>query len=653
MQLRSLFALVALLLLLAACSSKPSRPQPEPTPPEDKATLSGQLSFRSAGFSTEELLAARAGTPFIPGQLIVRRTEELLLDNQSMTLSGEAGRVGFVRNLAVPGERSALYVNSSLTPDETLALARQLSSEPGVDYAYPNYLLQPASNRTIRQAPVTPNDELYQHQWHYEAINLPQAWSITTGSPNTVIAVIDTGIVPHPDLTSNRLQGYDFISDPRMAGDGDGRDPDPFDEGNDIPLGNDQFASSYHGTHVAGTISAATNNQVGLAGVDWEAQLLPIRVLGVGGGSLIDILEATYWAAGGEVEGVPPNTTPAKIINLSLGGDGPCLPDQQFVIDYAVSRGSVVVVASGNEDEPTANKDPGNCNNVINVGATDYLGNRSPYSNYGPEIHIMAPGGDLTANNFDPQYPDGVLSLGFYDEAQEFTFTFMEGTSMSAPHVAGVIGLMVSVNPNLTHNEILQILTTTAKPLSDAQCRQPRGCGAGLIDAYAAVSAAAGGAGQPPTEPPPPPSQPPPPSEPPAPGEPSPPGEPAPPPSPTEPAPPPAGHPNGPTIVIAVQENPRTGELTVTGQADSAAFLQRYSMQVEPGETAVLAWMDVNQNFEIDAGDYVGVYPWPLNVQSGSSRDDVNILLDRVTGFAWNSPYAAPLKEQMLHLREP
>ena len=137
------------------------------------------------------------------------------------------------------------------------------------------------------RATAAPNDRGYSLQWHYPTLNLPAAWDLVPDATDVVVAVIDSGIVPHPDLT-NVLPGYDMISDPQNAGDGDGRDSNPRDEGGDTPNG----GSSWHGSHVAGTIGADTNNEVGVAGVAWNAKLLPVRVLGKKGGTSFDIAAA-------------------------------------------------------------------------------------------------------------------------------------------------------------------------------------------------------------------------------------------------------------------------------------------------------------------------------------------------------------------------
>lgn len=430
---------------------------------------------------------------FVPGELIVKFKSSL----STQALSAlQVGSVQLMRVRSVPVASLQLYRATGIDKTRTLELARALNAREDVLYAHPNYILKPLAE---------PNDEFYRYQWHYPAINLPQAWDITTGAASTVVAIIDTGILfkdgdinrTHPDFNGKVLPGYDFISDPNIALDGDGRDPDPFDVG-DNPDGQ----SSYHGSHVGGTVAAATNNSIGVSGVNWQARLLPVRVLGAGGGNMVDILEGALWAAGFDVSGVPQNPNPASIINMSLGGPGECYPAMQDVFNRILTR-AIVVVAAGNENQNAANVSPASCSGVITVGATDFAGNRAPYSNYGSRIDVMAPGGDVSADLNGDGYSDGVLSTSFKDGSNGgFFYTFLNGTSMAAPHVAGVVSLMKALKPDLSAAEAVAVLRATARPLNATQCNRPSGseCGAGLIDAFAALkslqSGTTPGAGQ-------------------------------------------------------------------------------------------------------------------------------------------------------------
>ncbi|TWG93021.1 serine protease, partial [Luteimonas sp. J16] len=296
-------------------------------------------------------------------------------------------RLTHERRLAVGAD--VVRVDRKLGRADAEALIRQLAADPNVEYVEVDKLNRPF---------FTPNDPRYADQWHYfEAtggLNLPSAWDKSTGA-GVVVAVLDTGITSHSDLNGNRLPGYDFISNATVAGDGNGRDSDPSDPG-DFYGG---YASSWHGTHVAGTIAALTNNGVGAAGVAFNAKIVPVRVLGRGGGYDSDIIDAITWASGGIVSGVPANANPAEVINLSLGGEGPCSTTWQNAINGAVGRGTTIVVAAGNDNANVSGYSPGNCANVVSVAANDRQGNRAWYSNYGNLIDVTAPGGETCVPN--------------------------------------------------------------------------------------------------------------------------------------------------------------------------------------------------------------------------------------------------------------
>ncbi len=334
-------------------------------------------------------------------------------------------------------------------------------------------------------------DTYYESQWHYYektgGIELPSAWDITTGKEDIVVAVVDTGIVEHPDLKENVLLGADLISDVGIANDGDGRDNDSSDPGDWIERGDSCFQgfennSSWHGTHVAGTVSARSDNGMGVTGVSWQSKILPVRVLGKCGGWLSDIAEGIRWAAGGRVVGVSDNANPADVINLSLGGVGPCGATMQAAIDFAVSKGAVVIVAAGNDQQDLdfTSYVPANCRNVINVGASNRNSFRAFYSNYGQSIDVMAPGGDFSGNVFSTSN-DGAKT------PNRPSYKGLSGTSMAAPHVAGVVALMKSVAPNLFPAQIEDILKKTTKFLN---CNREGGCGSGLVDAFSAINLA-------------------------------------------------------------------------------------------------------------------------------------------------------------------
>ncbi|WP_075793736.1 S8 family peptidase [Massilia putida] len=360
-------------------------------------------------------------------------------------------------------------------------LAADLKSrDASVEYAEPDRMMHPL---------FTPNDSMYSQQWDYfEAtggLNMPPAWDKSTGT-GIRVAVIDTGYRPHADLSGQILAGYDFISDTAVSNDGDGRDSDASDPGDwvaagECGVGQPAENSSWHGTHVAGTIAALTNNGTGVAGIAYGAKIVPVRVLGKCGGYTSDIADGIIWASGGTVTGVPNIAARAQVINMSLGGSGACDTTTQSAINSARSRGTVVVVAAGNESQDASNSNPANCAGVIAVAATNRSGGRASYSNYGTIVDVAAPGGDTGAGILS------TLNAGTTSPGADSYASYM-GTSMATPHVAGVVALMLAKNPNLTPDDVESRLKSSARPFP-ASCS---GCGAGIVDASAAIDAAAG-----------------------------------------------------------------------------------------------------------------------------------------------------------------
>lgn len=385
------------------------------------------------------------------------------------------------------------------------ALAIALMKDPNVLAVEPDRML-------TRQ--YVPNDPGYAQQWHYHTgnggIDAETAWDTTDGA-GVVVAVLDTGSTPHADLLPNLIPGYDFIADLDTAVDGDGRDPDANDPGDwhdgECNIFGIPEDSSWHGTHVAGTIAAATDNGVGVAGVAHGAQVQPVRVLGKCGGYTSDIADAITWASGGSVAGVPDNATPAEVINLSLGGSGSCSALMQTAIDGAVGRGTTVVVAAGNSSSDVSGFTPANCDNVISVAATGPANAFAvDYSNFGEGIDVAAPGGSGVA-----PAEDNILStLNLGAQGQEGDgYAWYAGTSMAAPHVAGTVALMQSVAVK-TPAEVEEILVNTAYAATGFPdgCSYSKMCGSGVIDARYAVAVAAGTEPLPDAPPPPPPPPP-------------------------------------------------------------------------------------------------------------------------------------------------
>ena len=369
---------------------------------------------------------------------------------------------------------TVVQATETLTPGESAGVLASLRGEANVEYAEQDTFLRPAA---------TPNDPQYPKQWDLHedraGMRVPAAWDLTSGL-GAIVAVIDTGITQHNDL-AGVLPGYDFISESTMSNDGDGRDADATDAGDYC---NGEY-SSWHGTHVAGTIGAAANNGEGVAGIAPSSKILPIRALGACGGYMSDIADAVVWAAGGAVSGVPASNYRPQVINMSLGGAGQCGYYLQSALDFAAAQGVTVVAAAGNEDSPASGATPANCNRVVTVGATGREGNRAPYSNYGPEVDVSAPGGDAStggANTILSTLNTGTTVPG------SATYGYMQGTSMAAPHIAGLAALIVAASPNLTPAQIEDILKQTARPLPGT-C-DTGGCGTGLTDAGAALRAA-------------------------------------------------------------------------------------------------------------------------------------------------------------------
>jgi serine protease len=405
---------------------------------------------------------------------------------QMARLSAQAG-VALTYFRPMSGDAHVLQLPRRMPTAEVERIAARLSALPEVAYAEPDYIMQPM---------LVPNDPQYNSQWHYHepyGINLPQAWDISTGNPNIVVAVIDTGHRPHVDLASRIVGGYDFISQLPYANDGDGRDADPQDPGDWVTYAESSDPnspyyrcpvrnSSWHGTHVAGTIGAVTNNGQGVASVNWGAKLLSVRVLGKCGGATSDIADGMRWAAGLLVTGVPANLNPAKVLNLSLGGNSSTCPTTfQSAINAVNAVGSIVVVAAGNSNTNASGATPANCNGVITVGATNRSGVRAWYSNYGSVVDISAPGGDSAG---------GVLSTantGIQGPASD-SYAYKQGTSMAAPHVAGVVSLMLAINPTLNFTQTETILKLTAKPFGPGHtCSGTTTCGAGIVNAHDAL----------------------------------------------------------------------------------------------------------------------------------------------------------------------
>lgn len=429
---------------------------------------------------------AQDASPIAQSQRIQRQNQRTQRLNQALATRGLTGKIQREMN----ADQIVFTLNRGADIQQLRQLAQRIrDTDPTIDYVEPDYRMQIAT---------TPNDPLYALSWSlYETaggINAAAAWNLSTGE-NTRIAILDTGHTFHPDLFPNLLAGYDFISYAQTANDGDGRDNNPFDSGDAVNVGecgtdawgnpspSSPRGNTWHGTHVAGIAAAAGQNSVGSLGVAFNAKIVPVRVLGKCGGYVSDIADGITWASGGSVAGVPANPNPAQVINLSLAGVTNTCPNTYInAINGALARGSVIVAAAGNGSGNANNNAPANCAGVITVAATNRQGAKAAYTDTGSVVAISAAGGDLAssaANGIASTYNAGYDSLG------EYNYAYNQGTSMAAPHVAGVAALMLSVNPQLSPSQVRQIIQSTARPISNCQ-----GCGAGIIDAHAAVLAA-------------------------------------------------------------------------------------------------------------------------------------------------------------------
>ncbi len=460
--------------------------------------------------------SAATGTVMSSERLIVSYKNKALSPSLKLSTVNAAARraragqlaVATARGASAPAAPTAAVVRRLGTGAELMRLTQRVSAaelrsivaeiaaDPAVAYVQVDQLLQ---HTEMEQPLLVPNDPGYaSNQWHLKATpggaNAEPAWNIATGT-GVIVAVLDTGIVPHPDLDASMLPGYDFITDAFVSRRAtNAREPGAYDYGDwkaagECGAGSPASNSSFHGSHVTGTVAEQTNNANGMAGVAFNAKVLPVRVLGRCGGYTSDIADAIIWASGGTVAGVPANTNPAEIINMSLGGSGPCNPTTQAAIDIAVTNGTTVVVAAGNSNGEVANFSPASCNNVISVAAAGVTGARASYSNYGTGIDLAAPGGGGAVDG-DPN--------GYVWQARNSSATSpnlglpvysgFTGTSMAAPHVAGVAALVQSaLTTPLTPAQMELLLTSNTRSFP---VTPDRVIGTGLLDAKLALDAA-------------------------------------------------------------------------------------------------------------------------------------------------------------------
>lgn len=429
-----------------------------------------------AGLNSEQnydqfIVGYRKGSP---ERTSVAKAKESVARAAAAQIGGKALTLKHLRRMGIGSD--VVRADRRLDKVEAESLMRQIAADPDVEYVEVDRRMH---------AFLTPNDYYYlSRQWDlYKAygIRADHAWDVTQGA-GTVIAVIDTGITDHSDLNANILPGYDFINDTAVSNDGDGRDSNASDPGDWVAAnqcGGSHPAqnSSWHGTHVAGTIAAVANNAQGVAGIAHAAKVVPLRALGTCGGYDSDIADAITWAAGGSVPGVPANPNPAEVINLSLGGEGACGTTTQSAINGAVGLGATLVIAAGNSHANTAGFSPANCGNVIAVGSTTQTGARSDFSNYGSLVDIAAPGSGIIST----------LNTGTTTPLAE-KYVLYSGTSMAAPHVAGVAALVQSISTvPKTPAQLEALLKCTATPFPSTPSQS---IGTGIVNAQSAVNVA-------------------------------------------------------------------------------------------------------------------------------------------------------------------
>jgi len=459
------------------------------------------------------------------------REQALFAQDAEQHVRALLGKSGLAVTRTRPVGETAQHLDFGrvLPAAEARQMAERLAARPDVEWVVPN-----VRERRL-QATNPPNDPFFAttatrigQWWLYTKFgsnsnaiaerrrgvpDFQSAWMTQTGVPAAVVAVLDTGILRnHPDLAGRTLAGYDFVAMSVYANDGGGRDSDPSDPGDwvsqaDIDGDPANFGtcipefSSWHGTVIAGLVAAATNEGTGVAGINWNGRVLPVRVAGKCGADVTDIVDGMRWAAGLPVTGAPANPNPARVVNISFGGSGVCQPYQE-TIDTLRAQGVVVVAAAGNEQGVPVR--PAKCPGVVGVGAVNRDGFKTNYSNFGPELMLATVGGDpdtigawgrqlgdpglLTVNN------EGATGPGRND------YAYLFGTSFSAPLVAGAVSLMLSVNPALTYQQITDGLRASARPHVTSSvigtCSQQNPgrcicttttCGAGLLDAAQAV----------------------------------------------------------------------------------------------------------------------------------------------------------------------
>lgn len=383
-----------------------------------------------------------AAETYVPGEWIV----EVDAGQSVQPISVAWNDAGIVTVEQLADNYYLVVSDGELSDDE---MEERLMSMPNVVSVGRNQKVYPVS------LAVTPNDTYFDRQWSLPLISAPYAWTLTTGSRDVVVAVLDTGLRDdHPDIDKSAIvAGRNLVSDQSSTN------------------YRDNISSMSHGTMVTGIIGARTNNGTGVAGLNWNVSIMPVRVLSSsGGGSVAGVGQGIRWAV----------DNGADVINMSLAWDANSGdPGERFVveqIEYAISRGVTLVAGAGNDNGritmPAAHPD------VIAVGAVDKNKRRAWYSNYGSELDLVAPGGSQQSSN-----SGGVLSTDVV--SRQLSYSYQQGTSFASPHVAGVVALMYANGITDPHT-VREILLDTAEDLGTVGF--DRYYGHGLINAYAAVA---------------------------------------------------------------------------------------------------------------------------------------------------------------------
>lgn len=345
----------------------------------------------------------------------------------------------------------------------------------------------------IEDRPGVPNDQRWSQQWNLAAnpgvgIDVREAWRYGRGK-GTVLAVVDSGIIAHPEFEGRILPGYDFVSSAKYANDGDGRDADPTDPGDwvskeEVDSGAfdsdcKESPSDWHGTHVAGIALADADNGVGIAGIAPLAKLLPVRVIGKCGGTDRDLIDGMRWAAGLDVAGIPTNENPADVINLSLGGEQPCSGSLQSAVDEITAFGVMIVASVGNEAKDASLYSPANCSGTATVGALTVSGTLATYSNFGNFVDLAAPGGDTGSQIISTVDRGTTTAIGP-------RYAAYRGTSMAAPHLSGVLLIARGYDPLTPSDALYEVLFNNLAPFvpaSGSYACSVGYCGNGALDA--------------------------------------------------------------------------------------------------------------------------------------------------------------------------